>query len=1059
VNPAVQFEIKLSGGRIIGPVDLLRVRVLIQKNQVNGTEQARFYPDGEWTDINRFPEISDLLLERLQKGTEVFSRETSDQEADKTAAISSEQTSSAALPGLDPSNTIPVAEIPTAIPTQTEAPAEEASAPEPLTPEFEIQSSPEAAPPEVVAPPVELEEDEAEKTLLATQAQISSSDFSGDPDEEATMVASREQLEQSPSDAPPVSLEPEGDSDAQIAPPAEVPALDWSDSANSGERTMMFDTAKAAGDAGILSQEGKKQLKERGGLRKYLKPLLYGVIAALFALDQFEFDEKKPEPKKKAAVIRPKLPAYVEGQANQALSKQFYQKGLQTYSIDHVKGYIQSVNSFQRAAALDINNVQAVAMLASSYLRLIDSSNKDENYFQTISKLIELSRAKDVDLLETVLADIEFYLATNQLDAAEKRIDEYTRVNRQYGIDMFFYLGEISYRKRRFNRAVTFLNRIPDNKVFTPRVFYLRGKVAEELGFDEQAVQQYDRAIKQFSGHPKSRVRYAEVLDRLGRLREAKPHLSFLLKNEKLLNPPDRARAFFLAGRFFQLEQKNETALGLLERAVRYDPGNHDYLFEYFTLKASVSEGVEGAKAQARMFYFLGEGEKLVAEGKFEAALNSFLQARQANPDSAVPLVKIGNMFQKRKNYRNALLNFRKANKLAPKSSNIRAAYIESLIQNFEWEEAAQAIASYRLMAKKESTADRLTGELYLQQGALKEAVVFYRKAMSHREIDRRVYLAYANAMLRAGQAKEASFYFNLVRRFDPLNMDAVIGSARTVAELQGLDAAIDVVQGELQRLKEPRVELITAVGEFHFLKRQWEQATASFDEAIALNPDYAEPWLWKARIYLEGETDEKEPQVKALEAFKSYSDRNPSDPTGYLERYRVFVAQTKFDQASEELDKIFTLFPKYPAVHFYKGKLYAEMGNLQTAQREFEIELKNHPANVDAMLELGKVFIRAEKYKEALDLFNKAMVAQPTQSEPKHLAGWANYLLKNYMGAKALLLSAQKIDSGNPLIYKRMGEVYRTTGERASMNAAFEKYLQLAPGAPDREEIRNLME
>ena len=33
-------------------------------------------------------------------------------------------------------------------------------------------------------------------------------------------------------------------------------------------------------------------------------------------------------------------------------------------------------------------------MLASSYINLIDSSNKDENYFSVISKLIEMSRAK-----------------------------------------------------------------------------------------------------------------------------------------------------------------------------------------------------------------------------------------------------------------------------------------------------------------------------------------------------------------------------------------------------------------------------------------------------------------------------------------------------------------------------------------------------------------------------------------------------------------------------------------------------------------------------------------
>ena len=58
------YKIKLANGRILGPLDLERVRLLILKNKIVGTELAREYPQGDWKDINLIPEIAELLVAR-----------------------------------------------------------------------------------------------------------------------------------------------------------------------------------------------------------------------------------------------------------------------------------------------------------------------------------------------------------------------------------------------------------------------------------------------------------------------------------------------------------------------------------------------------------------------------------------------------------------------------------------------------------------------------------------------------------------------------------------------------------------------------------------------------------------------------------------------------------------------------------------------------------------------------------------------------------------------------------------------------------------------------------
>src|SRR3990167_6362432 len=59
---APKYKIKLSSGRILGPIDLGRIRTFVLNNHIVGTETAREHPDGEWKNINQFPEIASLLL-------------------------------------------------------------------------------------------------------------------------------------------------------------------------------------------------------------------------------------------------------------------------------------------------------------------------------------------------------------------------------------------------------------------------------------------------------------------------------------------------------------------------------------------------------------------------------------------------------------------------------------------------------------------------------------------------------------------------------------------------------------------------------------------------------------------------------------------------------------------------------------------------------------------------------------------------------------------------------------------------------------------------------------
>jgi tetratricopeptide (TPR) repeat protein len=384
--------------------------------------------------------------------------------------------------------------------------------------------------------------------------------------------------------------------------------------------------------------------------------------------------------------------------------------------------------------------------------------------------------------------------------------------------------------------------------------------------------------------------------------------------------------------------------------------------------------------------------------------------------------------------------------------------YINALILSYDWDEARKAMERFKNLKVQQSAIDKLTADWYEKQNQHAEAQMYYKRAMSRDTVDPDVYIAYAKSLMATKNFKEAPFFFALALRFDPLNVDAVIGTAKCIAATDSIERAISMLQDELSKGNHPSAELLSAIAELYIQKGDWDQAQQNVDQARAADPDLATPWKLQAQIYMNRENFDKEATAKAAAAYQSFSERNPSDPSGYIERYNIFLKKGNFEAAGDELSKVFAQFPKYPRLHFLKGWMYSKQGNHKVAAEEYRKELENNPGNPLTMIELGKEMMELGQVTGpggAQELLNKAMQLAPTSADAKQQAGYAAYLLKNYQAAIALYNAALVYDHANPMIYKRLGVAYRDMGDPASASAAFHKYLEMEPDAPDRAEFQ----
>src|SRR6185437_14198533 len=122
-------------------------------------------------------------------------------------------------------------------------------------------------------------------------------------------------------------------------------------------------------------------------------------------------------------------------------------------------------------------------------------------------------------------------------------------------------------------------------------------------------------------------------------------------------------------------------------------------------------DSIQSVQKQARMYYFLGEGEKLVQQGRYQEAMVPFLQARKANDQSPIPLIKIGDMFNYLHDIENAKLNYKLAVDREPKNIQVLSKYIKTLLQSFEWDDAGKSIAKLGDLPGSQSIRDKFEAD------------------------------------------------------------------------------------------------------------------------------------------------------------------------------------------------------------------------------------------------------------------------------------------------------------------------------------------------------------
>jgi len=117
---------------------------------------------------------------------------------------------------------------------------------------------------------------------------------------------------------------------------------------------------------------------------------------------------------------------------------------------------------------------------------------------------------------------------------------------------------------------------------------------------------------------------------------------------------------------------------------------------------------------------------------------------------------------------------------------------------------------------------------------------------------------------------------------------------------------------------------------------------------------------------------------------------------------------------------------------------------------------LKQSPRNPIALNNLGYFLLeRNERLGEAREFILSALKIDPTNPSYLDSLGWANFMLGNFAEAERDLLTAARLDNSSGTIREHLGDVYNKQGKTEQARSAWQRALELAANATDKNRLR----
>jgi len=250
------------------------------------------------------------------------------------------------------------------------------------------------------------------------------------------------------------------------------------------------------------------------------------------------------------------------------------------------------------------------------------------------------------------------------------------------------------------------------------------------------------------------------------------------------------------------------------------------------------------------------------------------------------------------------------------------------------------------------------------------------------------------------------------------------------------------------------------AKGNIELNKKEYDKSLEGFTKAIALYSDYADAYVNRGGVYLEGKGELDKAVADFTEAirlnprlFEAYANRsgaylhkgefdkviadcteaiklNPRSANVYANRSGAYCSKGEFDKAIADCNEALKLDPKYAEAYTNRGISYYNKGELDAAMADLNEAIRLNPEYSKAYTTRAGVFCNKREFEKAIADCGEAIRLDPKDAKVYNTRGGSYSNTREYDKAIVDYSEAIKLDPKYAEAYANRGGAYCIKGE-----------------------------
>ncbi|MDR1702015.1 MAG: tetratricopeptide repeat protein [Sporomusaceae bacterium] len=301
---------------------------------------------------------------------------------------------------------------------------------------------------------------------------------------------------------------------------------------------------------------------------------------------------------------------------------------------------------------------------------------------------------------------------------------------------------------------------------------------------------------------------------------------------------------------------------------------------------------------------------------------------------------------------------------------------------------------------------------------------IYYQCALSYYELD-----IYDFAL--SGAEK--------ILAFEPKHPDALNLKNKILAFDVSVEAAANAAPTE-----PPTAEVYFQRGKAYQKKGRYNLALANYNQAVALDPQYAEAYFQRGMIYLTQYNLDNisiyyqnplMPEVKprarelyelAFDDFNKTIALNPQHAQAYYNRGRIYYGRKQqFEAATADISQALQLEPEFEAGYSMRGRYYYEQRKYDLAVADFTKAIKLNPKNPVNYEGRGNAYDYSGQTDLAIADYTKALQLEPRSTSAYYNRGIAYFTKGDYSAAADDFSEFREWDTNNTSVYGALGAIF----------------------------------